>query len=99
MTLTAAVNMSPAQGSRVMDRESLWRALRNCKPGESVVYHVGYLARDRDETLNANWKAVAEIAREANELCADGVVALKQKKLGYCNYIYMAEKLKDKVTA
>lgn len=76
-----------------MDRVQLHRALRHCKPGESVVYHFGMLLRDRDRKTNPDgWQAVHEVANEAQNLWRDGVCDLVQKKLGFCQYAYLAVK-------
>ncbi len=71
--------------------------LRELQRGENIVYHVGFLAKDRerkpsvlaqDEVHRA--ANVVIIARAAMELWVKGTVHLTQRKLGSDFYQYIA---------
>jgi hypothetical protein len=75
-----------------IDNINLIDRLANLDKGRSMVYHVGFLARDRGE---AHW--INEIAGAAWDAHLAGKVALTQRKLGDSDYEYIATGLRRRV--
>lgn len=74
-----------------MDVNEVMLKLRNLKYNEPVVYHVGYLARDRGRNLFPTTAPdVHFLAGVASDLSDAGKVALVQRKLGFMEYQYIA---------
>ena len=62
--------------------------LRLLVPGEQLVYHRGFLACDRAYSVNN--KAIHCIADIVYMAGMAGKIQLTQRKLGYCDYEYIA---------
>lgn len=67
--------------------------------GKSYVYHVGYLARDRetkprDETEKAYYAEIANVANYAYKLHEAGKVSLVQRRLEPMKFEYIAIKIR-----
>ncbi len=61
------------------------KLLRTLRPGQHLVYHVGYLPHDR--TSDAR---VAEVAEEAQQLYQRGLIELLQRRRDEYFYEYVA---------
>lgn len=60
------------------------------KPGERVIYHVGFLANDRDSQIKGS-RDVDAVATKAAQLCKKGMIHLCQAKTAAIgNYAYLA---------
>lgn len=67
--------------------------------GKSYVYHVGYLARDRetkprDDTEKAYYAEIANVANYAYKLQEAGKVSLVQRRLEPMKFEYIAVKIR-----
>lgn len=74
----------PAEAAAARKFESEVRALR---PGASIVYHTGYLGRDRLLDFTAH-----VVGDRAMRLCSQGLVHLTQRRVGHkdagvCEYL------------
>tara|TARA_R110000787_G_scaffold151009_1_gene264920 strand:+ start:312 stop:539 length:228 start_codon:yes stop_codon:yes gene_type:complete len=58
---------------------------------DTFIYYNGFLAEDIGK-LNIN-KEVLQYTRTVLKLAEKGVIGLVQKKIGFCNYKYMAVKI------
>ena len=65
-------------------------AIRNLNKGERLTYHIGFLPRDRNTTMN---KIVGPLARAAYRAYEESLVLLVQRRIGDFKYEYILEKL------
>ena len=71
----------------------------NSLRGKSLVYHTGYLAKDRetkarDATEKAYYDEISAVANYLFGLAEEGRVSLVQKRLGPMRFEYIATKVK-----
>lgn len=70
-----------------MKRYTFEAALRNARPGETIVYYTGLLLADRGTNPD-----LQDLARAAWQAYQDGDVCLTQRRLGPYVYEYLATK-------
>ncbi len=71
----------------------------NALRGKSLVYHIGYLAKDRetrprDATEKAYYAEISDVANYLFGLAEEGRVSLSQKRIGPMQFEYIATKVK-----
>lgn len=71
----------------------------NSLRGKSLVYHIGYLARDRetrprDATEKAYYEEIGAVANYLFKLSDEGRVSLSQKRIAPMQFEYIATKIR-----
>ena len=82
------------EGRSLIDSDQLAAWIATSNPGESIVYHNGFLSRDRQRILNDAEGAVIDKIRRVAEMAwmfaGIGQVSLVQRRIGELMYDYIA---------